>query len=401
MRYISVLGALLFCAAPAAAQVTFEQLPVFEGITDVSNDGSIVAGYNPVFFAGFIWNRSQVMHRLTLPPEYRKVAVRGISGDGRIIAGTLSEGVNGLRQQAFRYTISGGFEYLDDLGEAGDTIINAVDAISRDGRTVMGTGRFPGGAAAVTWVAGSPTPLVVPIPDGAPRMLMAGASDADASHIAMTDFHQSFLWHAGALTAITPIDPYRGVPTEVSDHGDVVAGGPYAWRWSEADGFEALPTLPDGRHVDVYAMSADGEVLAGGNNSPWRPLREESAFYWTRETGLVLMKDLLIERGINMDDWTLKSVDAISADGQTLFGRGVYTNGFWQSWTAFVPRPAVCSHGLPCSADFDRSGAVDWADLGAFFNSWQRGEACGDFDRSGGVDGEDVGAFIGRWQVGC
>ena len=67
----------------------------------------------------------------------------GISGDGSVIvgAGCLGNGPSGLVQEAFRWTVAGGYERLGDLG-GGNSI---AEAASFDGSVVVGVARDPNG----------------------------------------------------------------------------------------------------------------------------------------------------------------------------------------------------------------------------------------------------------------
>lgn len=54
----------------------------------------------------------------------------------------------------------------------------------------------------------------------------------------------------------------------------------------------------------------------------------------------------------------------------------------------------------PCPADFNRDGGVDGADVSAFFEAWEAGDAAADVNLDGGVDGSDVNAFFAVWESG-
>lgn len=60
----------------------------------------------------------------------------------------------------------------------------------------------------------------------------------------------------------------------------------------------------------------------------------------------------------------------------------------------------LAAHLLECSADFNRDGGVDGADVEAFFTVWEGGEAASDVNHDGGVDGSDVEAFFIQWSAG-
>lgn len=53
-----------------------------------------------------------------------------------------------------------------------------------------------------------------------------------------------------------------------------------------------------------------------------------------------------------------------------------------------------------CAADYDRSGGVDAADIGAFFADFETGADCADVNHDGGVDGSDLGAFFDLYEAG-
>jgi hypothetical protein len=56
--------------------------------------------------------------------------------------------------------------------------------------------------------------------------------------------------------------------------------------------------------------------------------------------------------------------------------------------------------GPVCSADFNRDGGVDGADVSAFFFSWERGGDGADVNEDGGTDGADIEAFFSVWEAG-
>ncbi|MBX3383205.1 MAG: right-handed parallel beta-helix repeat-containing protein [Phycisphaeraceae bacterium] len=56
---------------------------------------------------------------------------------------------------------------------------------------------------------------------------------------------------------------------------------------------------------------------------------------------------------------------------------------------------------VPCVGDFNNDGAVDGADVGAFFAAWEAAEPAADLNEDGGIDGADVEFFFLRWEDGC
>jgi probable HAF family extracellular repeat protein len=171
------------------------------------------------------------------------------------------------------------------------------------------------------------------------------------------------------------------VATSVSADGSVVVGydigngdvGQRAFRWTEQDGMQSLNLHPDGGEAVVSSamrVSADGKVIVG-----WMSDRNGGTldpFRWTRETGMENLGHLpgtnpaahSSAYGVNGDGaivvgnntqafrWTLgtglqalgvflaqshyNDVQAISADGSTIIGRGPNAKGQLEPfrWTA-------------------------------------------------------------------
>jgi len=74
---------------------------------------------------------------------------------------------------------------------------------------------------------------------------------------------------------------------DISPDGRVVVGqsNGRAFRWTTESGLQPLGFSQDGAAlVSAYAVSADGSVVAGGNEFP---APERNAFRWTAETGAI------------------------------------------------------------------------------------------------------------------
>jgi uncharacterized membrane protein len=120
--------------------------------------------------------------------------------------------------------------------------------------------------------------------------------------------------------------------------------------------------LPGSRVYSVaYDLSADGSVIVGSGTTR-RPDGSDTqeAFYWTREIGMVNLRDLLVSQGAsNLAGWRLSEARAVSADGLTIVGTGLH-DGRIEAFIATVPEPstmalAAFATGLPIIA-FRRAG---------------------------------------------
>mgnify|MGYP001197155190 FL=1 len=94
-------------------------------------------------------------------------------------------------------------------------------------------------------------------------------------------------------------------------------------------------------------------------------------------------------------------IDAFAVDGAAL------GDGGWYYFGATIRNGAgrVIGEGLlravVCKPDWDGSGAVDSADIGAFISQWvvsvSEGVALADYNRDGAADTADVAAFLAAW----
>jgi hypothetical protein len=63
------------------------------------------------------------------------------------------------------------------------------------------------------------------------------------------------------------------------------------------------------------------------------------AFIWTAANGVQRLSDVLTQDGIDLTGWRLLSANAISADGQVIWGAGAGPLG-QGIWVAILPEPS-------------------------------------------------------------
>src|SRR5262249_41527278 len=74
----------------------------------------------------------------------------------------------------------------------------------------------------------------------------------------------------------------------------------------------------------------------------------------------------------------------------------------WISGSVCSPSPCPTFFAAAaCRGDFNRSGAVDAADVFDFINAWLAGSSAADFDGVDGVQTEDIFAYLNAWFAGC
>ena len=91
-----------------------------------------------------------------------------------------------------------------------------------------------------------------------------------------------------------------------------------------------LGDLPGGNFSSsvAFSTSADGSVVVGISNGSTTP----QAFRWDATTGMLDLKEILIDQGLDLTGWTLSFASGISADGRTIVGRGINPDGFWEAF---------------------------------------------------------------------
>ncbi len=261
----------------------------------LSADGSVVAGSvsrSDVFGANhsFRWTIADGMQDLGIPPGFTQTTDVGMSGDGSIIIGVAARYEGGMIVHPFlpfRW-IGGGFQ---ELGRLPGWAVATVVRISADGSTIIGEATTSPGdsctARAIRWVG-----------DGEAQNLgiLPGTCDSRAR--------------------------------DVSDNGAVIVGqctlyqdstASRAFRWTAAGGMQNLGQAVGQIGSKATFVSGNGLVIVGLSTSQGGP------FIWTSTTGIVLLEQYLLARGVNLSEWSLGEIDGISFDGSAIFGRGGYS----------------------------------------------------------------------------
>jgi uncharacterized membrane protein len=241
--------------------------------------------------------------------------------------------------EAFRWVPDDGiFEGLGDF--PGGQFNSTARDVSADGTVIVGLGDANGSTTAFRWTQGTGfTPI-------AGMQVAHGVTPDGEAIVGRGSSPGPLRWTA--QTGVVELDILPGAlsahPTAISADGNTVVGANHfrvgigftraeASRWTRQDAVESLESLP---WIDTIAedVSADGSVVVGVGQ-----LNGATAFYWSAQTGMVEVQNLLASLGVtNLEGWHLQTAAGISADGRTIVGTGTL-NGLPQAWLATIPEP--------------------------------------------------------------
>ncbi|MGB3338735.1 MAG: autotransporter domain-containing protein [Devosia sp.] len=293
--------------------------------------------------------------------------VTGISDDGATVVGhNTALAVPG----AFRWTASGGVEYLGSLGGTQSWAYG----VSGDGNTVIGRARRANfSEAPFVWisgasggVAGNQQMYELPGLVANPNQTLVMDITRDARFIVGAElggFWQAVRWDIGGIQAgnvsAIGLGTFEGMTSgysqgyDISDDGRVVVGhsdidGSYrAFRWVEgATGGVAnnvqmydLGTL-GGDSSHASAVSGDGNVVVGQsmiNNSDY------VAYRWSEATGMIAVSEWLRRAGVDVGTNQPDSANDTSGDGSVVVGRMLNTDG---EYVGYIARVADSGSGI-------------------------------------------------------
>lgn len=316
----------------------------------------------------------------------------GISGDGSSIVGfgCVPSSTRGNADQAFRWTVSGGYQRLGDLGGgSSDALAASLDGSAVVGESTDSTGtnqgfrwtaaqgmvQIPVIGNAVTddgtlvadgnwWKTSGQTGSYGSITQCGTPQTGFGIEDISSDGSVGAGFGKGGLDLFGQQAT----NAYRGTPdgkcadidtvfnrnsdaSGISADGTTIvgelqlSGGEYhAFRWTAASGMVDIGTLGSGNLVSrALATSHDGSVVVG-HSLTTTSTSSDHAFVWTAKCGMLDLNTVL--RSVIPKGWYLQIATDISEDGTVITGWGVSPpvpgSNFGQTepWRAVLP--VVC-----------------------------------------------------------
>jgi uncharacterized membrane protein len=375
----------LLAAAPTLAQPRIISLGSQDASArSVSADGRVIAGTLEGNYYAFRWTQET---GLVVIGGYGTKA-RAISADGSTIVGTDNAGPGWMwTQQAGMTPIA-----LPDHG------VTYIYGVNHDG-SVLGGYAYNEQTAildAFLYHPADSTFTILPAPPAcsvnyvytvSPDGLKAAGSVGNGA------FTRASLWNPPDVNnPVGSPDGRRTVLRGLTPSGSAVVGQIYtsyaasAYLWTADGGAQDLGNPPGLTQGLLWAVNANA-TLAGGTALEGS---ENRAVIWCRGESIMEAEDYLAARGVDLADWELEYIYAMTPDGRVLVGGGG-RGGADQAFAIY----------LPCGdADFDNDGAPGTdSDIEAFF-ACLAGDCCPlcqspDFNGDGGVATDaDIEAFF-------
>lgn len=194
--------------------------------------------------------RGQSFLRVAPLPGAATVALRAISGNGRVVVGTSGG-------KALRWSLETGSQEVPGMTDA--------TATNRDGSVIVGHS----GPNAVRWSASSGTVLLsrIPTADLGPQVLgISGDGRVAVGWEGLFGTTAPCSWDVTGVAALVPLPGYfYGKAWAANLDGSIVVGDNFgettAFRWASATGSTYLPDS-----VSARGITSDGAIIVGTNN---------------------------------------------------------------------------------------------------------------------------------------
>lgn len=283
-------------------------------------------------------------------------SANAVSANGRVVVGTATTGDGSV---AFRWTQEAGLVLLGDL--PGGPTTSYATAVSADGSVIVGAGTtgtiaFPT-LQAFRWTEKSGLVALGDRPGGTFRCWASGVSADGAIVVGVGSGSagaEAVRWNAGSTIPVGLGDlsggAFSSTAKGISADGSRIVGtvtnadGMQGGYWTAPNNITPLGDLPGGGFSsEANAISGNGQVIVGSSIVGAGLVYE--AYRWTAEEGLVGLGDL--PGGV----YASKAL-AVSHDGKYIVGYGSTNRGeeafIWTQETGMILlQPLLEGYGLP------------------------------------------------------
>jgi probable HAF family extracellular repeat protein len=277
-------------------------MPTDTRVFGLSADASTVVGQtttNAGLGHAYRYSGGTTIQDLGTINGWRHSEAVGVSGDGSVVVGTLSD-TRGSGGQAFRWTAAAGMQALG--GPIGQ--IQFAAAVSRDGTKVVGTRGGANGSDAYVWTEAGGFQNLPSLPGSSSG---AGGMNSDGSIIVgQSGANQASMWRGGVVQLL-----------------------------GNAPGFASSV---------AYATDSTGSVAVG------RMFAASSFGYgyvWTASAGPQLLEDYLAGFHLSFPaGWRSEYVSSISDDGRSIGGWAINSSLQHQGFVVTIPSPSAIVLGI-------------------------------------------------------
>ncbi len=194
------------------------------------------------------------------------------------------------------------------LGASRTSQERTLNLMSGDGQVVAGSHAFDTQtllSVGVTWTPSDGLQMLEQHPDG-PTIPTGINADGSliAGYVDVGDDVLHVVWRDGVLDSMSP--DASSLPP--GNHTVAIPRD----SWSEKV-FEVFDATPDGAMAVGKTRRGDGSTSASN----------AEAAIWLRDKGVRFLRDVLAERGVNLNRWELWHVSTVSDDGLTMMGLGI------------------------------------------------------------------------------
>ena len=328
---VPCLGALVaLVSSVGAAELTV--LPanrVFFNLTAISDDGSTVVG--TVFDGG---------ERAAYWTEAEGVVVIGngsahnCSADGSVIVGNMSG--NGFED------VWGGPAPSLPVPVSNVNFSGAYD-INPDGSVIVGNFGYSSGGdtiiCACRWEGTNAAQVLACVTNGT----WCNATGVDATGDIVCGFNEddAFLWSVQSGYQVLPFLEGQMIPYYMSSDGNQIVGsfgevGNGVFRWDASTGMTVLVDDHDVENpITILSLSPDGGVATAPG-----PEGISRSLIWDSRNVRRTVRDVLVhEHGLPLEDWSMLTVQGVSARGLAVCGYGQDPTGFSRTWVAQLDHP--------------------------------------------------------------
>lgn len=387
-QWTAAVVLVVAAAVTASAQdASFTVIDVWGGsATDVTGDGTIVAGNTGYYGSCFTWTEAGGIVDIG-----GNAGMVTISDDGSAVSAILED--LGL-QYAGLWLGGTSWQNLGGIGGQSGTSVSTNYGISGDGSTVTGLAWVDAGTAhAFSWTQATG---MVDLGSLGGESSRANGISADGSTIVgwdqdpNTGWWRGVRWVNGVESLLDP-NGWGGNAFGVNSDGTIIVGGGYptnsehAYLWTEADGFTDLGMLSGWMSLaEARDVSDDGSVVVGFSGG----FMDYNAFIWTESTGMVKLYDYLTDLGVTTHQgWTVAYANAVSDDGTVIVGS--VQDASWNLYPFVATIPSLNQ----LEADVNEISAATGGTVSFSMNAGTS-NASRDYFLCGSVSGTDPGYLL-------